>query len=348
MKSISKFLFLFALALLALLDAQAAPKIEKQKTIKAVYQASAQTQLLVANKFGKIEIKPSTNNEIEVVVTVKAWAKNPDDAQESLDRIAIAHKREGLNVRFDTFIGEARRNVANDYEINYSISAPSYVLFSIQNQFGSVFIDKSDKQVELNLRHGNFNANTLLGTKNQINVKHGNATIGEVEQAQINVAHGNTQVQKAQKLSIESRHGNVRLTEVVSAHIENSHGNLRIGTAQEVEAKVRFGNATVEQVRKKIILNSTHGNSQVGLLEQGFEQAQIEASFGNVSLAIAANTGYEYNVKSQFGNINNRLTQYQHSLCLTEGNSQTIKGSVSGKGNGKLEVVAKHGNVKLR
>ncbi|WP_027003778.1 hypothetical protein [Hugenholtzia roseola] len=345
-------LLLCFLFLSAAFQSAAAPKIEKEKTIKAHYQLKAGTLLELSNKFGKVEIQNWDKNELEIVAQVMAWGKSEADAQANLDRITISHKREGDKIICQTQIEEkAKRGIIFDnsgFEVNYLIKAPASLILNIQNRFGNVFIQKNNQNSTVEVAHGNFTATELLGLCNVIEVKHGNASIGEMKGGKLTLAHGNGNVQRGGTLTVNNRHGNFESNEVQKLELYAGHGNVRLGAVGSFEGEIKFGNFNIKRLSNGIILDSSHGNCQIEEVVAGFENIKVLNRFGSVTLSFQAGAGYQYETQSDFGNISNKSPQNQIIENITKDNRQSIKGEVKGKGRGVVFIQTQHGNVRIK
>ncbi|WP_291726025.1 DUF4097 family beta strand repeat-containing protein [Bernardetia sp.] len=328
------------------------PKEEKQKVIKATFRVDAKDVLQIANKYGHVNFSTHNKNEVSVQVTVLAWARSEKEAQKILDRVEIDQEKTGERVRFETEIEESKSgyncNEREGFEINYDIKIPKNLNIDVDNKFGSVTLSDLNGRLNVNLKHGNFNAHNLTGMRHTINVEFGNLSINEINSADIYVAHGSINIDKSDTdLKIDSKHSNVRIDEVGKLDINAKHGNMRIGTVSQIMGENKFGRIEIRKVSKSAVLVLKHGNCEIEQIQKGFDKIDVENAHGGIELRFDSDAAFQFEVRTEHGSIRNSMPNTNIQRQEDDDHDKILEGKTNGGKNGKVRVINQHGSIRL-
>ncbi|WP_338759806.1 hypothetical protein WAF17_12350 [Bernardetia sp. ABR2-2B] len=330
------------------------PKEEKQKVVKATFKVSEKHLLSISNKYGNVNFKNHDKNEVSVQVTILAWARSDKEAQRMLDRIEIDQDSdsEDRTVSFETEIEESREghnyNQGEGFEINYEIKIPKNLNVDVENKFGSVTLSDLNGKLNLQLKHGNFNAHNLTGMRHSISVEFGNLSINEVGSADIEVAHGSINIDKSSTdLNVDSKHSNIRIDEANLLEINAKHGNMRIGTVSKVTGENKFGQIEIRKVLKSAVLNLKHGSCQIERIVKGFDRIEVENAHGGIELRFDSDAKFQFETRTEHGSIRNSMPNTTIQRQEDDDHDKILEGKTNGGGSGKVRVTNQHGSIRL-
>ncbi|PIY08596.1 MAG: hypothetical protein COZ18_11405 [Flexibacter sp. CG_4_10_14_3_um_filter_32_15] len=328
------------------------PKSEKQKVVKATFKVNSTDLLSISNKYGNVNFTNHDKSEVTIQVTILAWARSDKDAQNILDRIEIDQDNDSKSIHFVTEIEESRGgyNSSNreGFEINYEVKIPKNLNIDVKNKFGSVTIGDLNGKLNLELKHGNFNAHNLTGMRHAISVSFGNLSINEVASADIEVAHGSINIDKSSTdLKIESKHSNVRIDEANVLQIEVKHGNMRIGTVSKIIGENKFGRIEIRKVLKSAILQLAHGNCEIEQIAKGFDKIEVENAHGSIELRFDSDAKFQFEARTEHGSIRNSMPNTTIQRQQDDDYDKIVEGKTNGGGSGKVRINNRHGSIRL-
>ncbi len=328
------------------------PKEEKQKVVKATFKVNPKDLLSISNKYGNVNFTNHDKSEVSVQVTILAWARSDKEAQKILDRISIEQDNDSESINFETQIEESRGGYSSSnregFEINYEVKIPKNLNIDVENKFGSVTIGDLNGKLNLDLKHGNFNAHNLSGMRHVISVSFGNLSINEVGSADVEVAHGSLNIDKSNTdLKIESKHSNVRIDEANSLEIEAKHGNMRIGTVSKITGENSFGGIEIRKVLKSAVLQLKHGNCELEQIAKGFDKIEVENAHGSIELRFDSDAKFQFEARTEHGSIRNSMRNTTIQRHEEDTHDKILEGKTNGGGSGKVRVTNQHGSIRL-
>ncbi len=254
---------------------------EKTKAYAKSYTIGATDKIAIDNEFGKVVVNTWAKNEVKVDVEIRADGDDDAAAQKILDRVTIKDGKESDAISFKTDI--ERTDEDNNWGswdddgkshvkrvvVNYTVYMPAKNALSISNRFGEVNVPDLSGKLSLDVKFGNLIAKDLSNPLNEINVKFGDANIGNLNSDEFNIAYG----------------------------------TAKIGTADKLKAKVSFAGLNVDKLTSSgdITLKYTRGGTgfKVGELDKNLKSLNIDASFSKVVLNPKDN--FDFDVSTKMG-----------------------------------------------
>jgi hypothetical protein len=319
--------------------------IEKKRTIIKMYDVDQKDKLMIDNQFGQVNVTLWDKSEIRVQIIVTANASTDERAQEYLNSVEITDKREGDQIILHTELQKKSSSWGNwsngngekQYvRIDYSVQMPRNNALSIRNKFGNTNVASFRAPLNIYTRYGNFTADQLTGSLNDIDVAYGNADIGNMEGGKLAIAYSNLALDKANVIVLTNR-----------------FGKLKIGEVNKLDANISYSGASIGTLGGscKMQLNYS-GGFKIGQLKSA-DNVDIEANYSSVALPLNAETGYDFNVSVTYGGFN--YPNGQSMLFTTQPASNASPGKVKqytgkiGTGSGpRVRVVSRFGDVSFR
>lgn len=319
---------------------------ERKRTILKVYDVGSKEQLAIDNQFGQVRVAVWNKDEIRVQITITAKASSSEErAQRYLDAVNIIEKRAGEQISLKTDISSAGNNWSNQkgdenfIRIDYDVSMPRTNALSVRNRFGNTDIAAFQAPLTVYQRYGNFSANELSGSANDIDVAYGSALIRQLEQGKLDIAYSSLDLERANVVTLVNKFGKLKIGEVGKLDAQIGYSGARIGTLRE-SAKIKLdfsGGFRIEQFGKSA------------------DDVTIKASYSSVTLPVSAEADCNFDVTVSYGgfhypNINNISFTAQPSDEPRSGpkNTKQYAGKI-GRGTGpKIRVVSTYGSVSFK
>jgi hypothetical protein len=310
--------------------AYAEKEFEKKKNITQIYDLSASDRVSLSNKFGNIKVNTWTESKIKVEVEIEVNAQTEDKATKILDGITINHSKEGGVVSFKTKIdndktGGNRMNRSDDgnhedcescdeknknkngswgnlgMKINYTVFLPASTTMKLYNEFGNTTLSNYSGALDAHNKFGNFIAETLSSSENEIFVEFGNAEIKSLSKPDLTVKFGNcdlANVVGAGALKYEFC-GDVNVTldkSVGDLKIKNSYSNIELTLNDNTNAtfNIKSSYGDVKNKNKNLTMKSDEDDdddekgccnftkNHKGTIGSGLAVVTISNSYGKI------------------------------------------------------------------
>ncbi len=155
-------------------------KQEFRKQIKKEYAINPKGEVALYNKYGKIEVKTSTNNKVTIDIEIIVNANSEKSAKETFDRINFDFYNDENYVKAMTMI-ESKvswgwNNNNADYTINYYVNMPKTCRLDLNNKYGDSYISYLDASAKVDVKYGNFKMDGLSENL-MVTLGYGNGTV---------------------------------------------------------------------------------------------------------------------------------------------------------------------------
>lgn len=223
-----------------------ANSVEKSKTIQKVYMISKNTPLSINNKYGTIDVKTWSKNEIKVDITIRAVEASGSKAEEIINSVSIDETKSGNNISLTTHIDKGQSSWWNKMissnnrgvQINYQVYLPQSNDLNIDNKYGAVILPDLKGNVAINVGYGSLTAGKLLGNNIAINSSYGSAKIMAVKDATLDFKYGSMDLGEANNIKLNVGYcGGSKITNLISSgdiSIKYS-GGFNIGLDKDID-----------------------------------------------------------------------------------------------------------------
>jgi hypothetical protein len=325
--------------------------VEKKKTIIKLFDVDAKDQLVVDNQFGEVNIALWDKSEIRVQITIAANSDSDERVQKFIDAVSIEEKRSGdqilvrtnfsMNSVSNWSLGKWKDGGERNYvKINYEVTMPRQNALTVRNKFGNTNIPKFQAQLTVYSRHGNFNADQLTGSRNDIDVAYGKADIQNFGQGKVDMAYGDLELNRASVLVLTNKFSKMNIGDVGKLDADINYSGAKIGTLRE-SGKIKLGFSSgfrIEQMPKSV------------------DNVDIQASYSSIALPMDHNNDCDFDVTVSYGNFSYDSGSTMHFTSQPNDNdnhrgprlTKQYIGKVGSGSGTKVRVVSKFGNVNFR
>lgn len=321
---------------------------ERKKTIVLLYDAYAQDQLTIHNKFGQVNVELWRRPEIQVTVRIRAHAADSQTADQYLNAVAIKEQREGSHIVINTtiepherlissLISASKDSVLCSYlQVDYTILMPAENSLTLTNQFGNASIPRFKAPLAVFVQNGNFAANSLAHSETKVKVEYGSVDIKTMTDGEVDVAYGNLAVKSAKRVTLN-----------------NKMGKLRLGKANELTTKASYSEMDIGQIQQSALMSISFSNRfHLDQLPESLTNLDMALSYSSVVLPVNRKSNFNINasmINSGFSYPANSLLVLQHQPTVSN-EANTIKrySGIVGKGTGsKVQLVGSYSTIRF-
>jgi len=322
--------------------------IEKEKEYQESWPASDVSTLQVVNKFGKVQVKNNGSNEVTIDVKVTVEAANERKANELLGKINVKFRKNGSTVEATTTIAKDFKS-QKKFSIDYEINIPSDKNLDISNKYGDTFVNELNADGTFNIQYGNLNANALNapgGSKTDIALAYGNASIGSGADLQIVVKYSNMSIGEIDDMNLESKYSVVEVEMGSTFQIESKYDKFRFDKVESVTATTKYSNLKIEMLGTNLKIESGYGGVKVDEVNPGFKSISITNSYGEIALGLG-DLNYTVDARCEYCGIAYPENNFAGNK-MKEKQTQQIEGKVGTGEGGSVNVKSRYGSIKLK
>ncbi|TAF96825.1 MAG: hypothetical protein EAZ14_11570 [Runella slithyformis] len=325
--------------------------VEKKKSVIKIFDMAAKDNLLIDNQFGKVNVSLWDKNEVRIDITVSVKSANEDRAQRYLNSVEIVDKRAGDQISMRTIINKqesssgwnwpwSSKESDNQIQIDYTVSMPKNNALTVINRFGNTNIPSFKAPLAVTSKYGNFTANDLMGSKNDIDVSYGKADIQQMSNGKIDVSYSTLNLESIKTLTIVNR-----------------FGKLKIGQVEKIDGRISYSSGRIGLLKESCNLKlDFSGGFRIDQVATSTENVDIQASYSSVNVPVE-NSDCNFDVTVTHGGFNYGnsrkviFTQNDDDRKDDQRGYRSTKQYIGKMGNGgnmKIKVVSKFGEVSLK
>lgn len=323
-----------------------------------------ETTLEIFNKYGTIQITPSTKDSVLIRAEVKAYAKDNSKLSKMFDGISVDFTNtkyivraeteftSNINTLFESFKGMTSKIISYDsrVEINYYISVPEYVNLKIDNKYGDIYMEDCSGELNISLSNGSLKANSI-GKNSKVKLIFCDAQINSIASGNLDASFSELTIGSAGDLTINSISSKYDIKKAGSIRGESRRDKFFIGNVESLQGDAYFTDYRLETSTREIDLITRYGNVDVRQIEKSFELINIKSSYTDISLTFDQGSSYNLDVRhiNAFLVLPDKNTQTEEK-ALNEDRKEYITSGTVGRspGKSKLKIDATHGNIYIK
>jgi hypothetical protein len=346
--------FAFILSFATLLTA--APPEEVKKVYHKKYPAGKETVLSIENRYGDVNMinwdKDSVSIEVVVTIDYPPSFKGKD----LISYITIDFSYSGNTIQAVTHIDEHftdkwyRHDDKKKFRIDYTVHAPAYINFHLLNKYGDVFINELQGHAELEVRYGYIKINKLSrGNQKPLNtlvLAYSKGAIGEAGWLMLQMKYSRLEISRGEALAGETKYSKLSIDKMSSVVLESKYDTYRFGTLNNLVVVAAYGSIKVQEVRKKLSLETRYTGVDVELVPAGFRSIDIDNAYGGIKVGIEPSASYYLKGSTSYCKLNYPTARINR---IVKNNSAEVNGYVGADHNtsSKVTVRSKYGSVSL-
>lgn len=244
---------------------------EKVKNYSKTYSVDRNDLLQISNSFGKVTVNTWNRSEFKVDVQMKFGSENESVVDDMINGSSISDSKVGSTVSFRTNLYQSNRRGNNQkIEINYTVYMPAGNPVDITNKFGGVVLPDLSGKTLIRVSYGALNAQQLLNSDNDVQVKFGDANITTFNGGKLLVAYG----------------------------------KLKAGTVNNIDAEIQFSSIDIDRLKTSADINIKYGSGfNIGTIDKSLRNLNINASFTKINLDFGQSESFNFDVTTKFGSF---------------------------------------------
>ncbi len=344
----------FALLFPTLLLANPVPsKYEKERVIKKNFNVSAAALLKVDNAYGNLSITSWKENRIEMVITIKADGYSEDKVIEKIEGVDIQFMNSKDLVSAKTIFNNQRNgwswNWGNNnvnLSVHYSIKMPVTNAVDLENDYGSILIDRLDGHAKIECDYGRIDIGSLNGENNELHFDYtSKSSIGYIRSGSIDADYSGMTIEKAGNLSLETDYSSITVNDMEDLDYNADYGSIEIGKAHHVRGVGDYIGVKLGVLHGEVSLDSDYGSIKIEQMAANAGNLNINSNYTGVKIGYHPSYHFQFEIDTKYAGVSGK-DYFDLSISKEKSSERYYKGNY-GNPNAKnqVRVTSKYGGV---
>ncbi len=331
-------------------------KHKKSRSVKKVFQVAKDNTLNIDNRYGDLTITTWNKNTIDIEVIITVESNSEDVAEKKFNAITIDFRQENNTVYAETIISKTKSmwsffsgNTSVNTRIDYIVKMPVSNNVDLENDYGSIFIDKLDGISAIDCDYGSINVGELNNKSNTINMDYAHSsTIEFVNSADINTDYSKLAIEKANKVLLNADYTQTEINDVDDLEYHNDYGSLKVQKAQKIQGNGDYLTLRVYELQNLFDVSSDYGSIKIYKLYNDFNEVTIDGEYTGVKIGVADDISFNFDAQTSYSGISFGDLDVNYTYKEDKTASKIYRGNVNGSdSNSKIKVTSSYGGIKI-
>lgn len=309
MKNMYKLLLILFLIPLTITAMERKGKYTKSKTINKQFNVNENATLNVDNRYGNIVITSWNQNKIVIDVTITTNGNDEAKVEKRLEQIDVDFESSSSNVSAKTIIEKNSRswsiwgkNNNVSMQIDYLIKLPISNNVDLENDYGSISIDKLEGRSVIDCDYGKLNIGELLNSDNFINIDYTNkSNIEFMKDGDINADYSTLHIEKAGRVKLNADYSHISFRMLADLDFNCDYGDLKIEDCGNIVGNSDYMHTRVNKLRSRGDFDSDYGSIKIYEIGENLKSLNVESSYTHVKLGLNPNASFNIKASLSYG-----------------------------------------------
>lgn len=332
------------------------------KTIEKEIPIAKNGTFNIDNKYGTVEIIGWDHKELEIIMNVKVFDKNEDEALNLLERIQPEIKIVGDFIYVTTKVLEKNSNAfsryfsktnplklnKNNVQIDFTIKIPKTIATNVTNKFGDVIIDGFDGKLITNLQHGDMWINSDI-SNSTVNLKFGKLKAKTISTANLELKNAELDLESTENLSLISSGSIIKIDEVFQLNMNANKDDIRISNIDNIEGEIKFSTIKIEHLINRVDVNLKVTDFSIDQIKNPSASVTIDQESSDITINITG-TSIKFNAHLTEGvlRIPKTFTNVKSDMLDKGKKIREITAAFGDNPSGKVSVNGYKGNIVIK
>ena len=329
-------------------------KYTKEKTIKKEFKVNANALMSIDNSYGNLNITSWNENRIMIEVRIKTNGNNEDKVQKKLDEISVNFEAGMDMVSAKTIFNQNNNNWNWNWgggnnvnmQIDYFIKVPVKNNVHLDNDYGSIILDRIDGHAKINCDYGRLEIGELRGRSNELNFDYtSKSSIGYINSGRISADYSGFTIEKAGDLVIKADYTNSTITKMDNLEYSSDYGSIDIGEANNVKGNGDYINVKLGVIHGNLDISADYGSLRIKELAADAGNVVIKSDYMGINIGYNPQYYFDFEITAEYAGVSGK-DDFEINISTEKSNQKYYKGyyGKSNSGN-KVSVNSDYGSI---
>ena len=302
---LSKTLFLFLLMpvfMLASTTPTHVAKHKREKTIKKSFNVSANAELKIDNSYGNLNIVTWNENRIDIEVTITVEGGNEEKVTKKLDDITVDFESSSSMVSAKTIFNKNKSkswwnwNSGNNssMSVNYVIKMPMTNSVDLDNDYGSINLDKLEGRAKISCDYGKITTKELMSNNNVLNFDYTqNCYFEFINGGNIDADYSGFTIAKAKNINLSADYTQSKFEIAEDITYDCDYGSFTADKANNVSGNGDYLTVVLGDIYKNVSIDADYGSIKIKNMTANAGNITINSDY--VGINIGYDSAYHFN-----------------------------------------------------
>ena len=326
-------------------------KHTKEKKVHKEFNVNSNATLEIDNSYGNIDIFTWNENRIVIDVTITTNGNNLDKVEKKLDDINVEFSSSSNRVIAKTRFSKSRSfwNWGNNnvsMKINYVIKMPMSNNVDLENDYGSINLDKLEGRATIDCDYGKITTKELMADNNILTFDYTkNSYFEYIKSGTIDADYSGYTVAKTNDLRIDTDYtkSNIEIAEDVTYNCD--YGSLTVRKANNIKGDGDYLTLRIGEVYKNVSVTANYGSMKIDNMTSNAGDVSIDSDY--MKITIGYSLGYSFNFDLDLSYASLRGDDgLEVSKRIEKSSSKKYSGYHGSKGSGNtINITSDYGSV---
>jgi len=333
-------------------DCEVKGKHTKEKTIKKEFDVNSDALLKISNSYGNLNITSWTENRVLIEVHIKTNGNSEEKVQRKLDEITVDFESSANMVSARTVFDNNRsgwgwgNNNNVNMQINYTIKVPVKNSVHLNNDYGSIILDRIDGHAKINCDYGRLDIGELRGRNNQLNFDYtSKSQIGYINSGKITADYSGFTIEKAGDLAISADYTNSTVHKMGNLVYKNDYGKIEIGEAGNVQGSGDYINVSLGTLHGNVDINADYGSVKIEKMAADAGNLLVKTDYTGVKIGYDSAYHFNFEIRTSYAGVSGK-DDFEMNISEVKNTSKYYKGHYgSANSSNSVTVTSDYGGV---
>ncbi|WP_108868395.1 hypothetical protein [Aquimarina aquimarini] len=334
-------------------------KYSKEKTLKKEFSVNANALLEIDNNYGNLDITSWEKNQINIQVIIKVSGNDEEKVIKKLKSINVEFSHSSQKVTAETVFNKNEgswwdkwTNGSNNnlsMKINYIIKVPVTNKVNLENNYGSITLDKIKGDATINCDYGQIIIGELLGNTNKIDIDYtNNSSISYIRNGKINADYSNFEIGNSNYIDLNADYTQSKFKSVKKLNYNCDYGGIRVENGDEITGNSDYLSSKFGSINKRLSIDSDYGSIRVNALQPSFENVTINTDYTSITIGYENDCNFDFMIENSYGGIKLDETINLQKKYVKD-NKKNYQGYSGQSNTGKtINITSSYGGVKIK
>lgn len=286
-------------------------KTSKERKIKKSFNVSSNATLKISNSYGNLEVITWDQNKIDFDITIKVTGNNAEKVEDRLENIDIDFSSSNDFVSAITKIGKNSKNWWNwgkkmslKLEINYVVKMPITGNVDLNNDYGSINLDRLKGSAKIICDYGKITTKELLSDNNEIRFDYTNNSYFEyIKGGRINADYSGYTVAKAENLKINADYTKSVIEAAENIEYVCDYGSLKIDNVNNLSGNGDYLSLRLGNVYKNVRVRANYGSLKIDRIASKANNVDIDSEFMGITIGYDSNYSFDFDIDLEYASL---------------------------------------------
>lgn len=332
-------------------------KHTKEKTIKKEYDVNANATLKINNSYGNINITTYEGSSITIEVNIKVNGNNLEKVEDKLNDIDVDFSASSSMVSAKTLFSKNKskswwnwgKNNNVNMEINYMIKMPITNNVDLNNDYGSIDLDKLEGRAEINCDYGKITTKELMADNNEISFDYTNNSYFEyIKTGSINADYSGYTVGKTKNLDINADYTKSEIEIAENVAYNCDYGSLKVKNANNVDGNGDYLTVRLGTIYNNVSIKADYGSIKIENMAATAGNIEIESDYNGITIGYDPGYNFNFDIDLEYASLRD-ADDFEFTKRRIESSDKYYQGYHGNSNSGNLiQIKSEYGSVTFK